>query len=74
MTIQIFSRPSCGPCATLKLYLSRKGLEYTVLDADENREELLKYSNAPIVPITVINNGEHVIEGLNLQRMAEVLA
>jgi glutaredoxin len=74
MTIQIFSRPTCSPCRTLKYYLDKKGLEYTVLDADENREELLKYSNAPIVPITVINNGEHVIEGLNLQRMAEVLA
>ncbi len=74
MTIQIYSRPSCAPCKTLCYYLRKKGIEYTLLDADENREELLKYSNAPIVPVTVINNGEHVIEGLNLQRMAEVLA
>lgn len=72
--ITIFSRPTCAPCRTLRAYLDRKGLTYTVKDADDNREELLQYSNAAIVPITVIDNDPtKVVEGLNLKRLAELL-
>jgi glutaredoxin len=72
--IVIYSRPSCAPCRTLKLYLDRKGLQYEVKDADDNREELLKYSNAFVVPITVIDQDPtKVIEGLNLKRLGEIL-
>lgn len=56
------------------MYLDRKGLKYEVKDADENRTELLQYSNAAIVPITVINGDKtKVVEGLNLRRLASML-
>jgi glutaredoxin len=72
--VVIYSRPQCSPCRTLKLYLSRKGVDFEVKDADEHREELLKYSSASIVPITVFDNDpSKVVEGMNLQRIASFL-
>lgn len=72
--VTIYSRPTCSPCQTLKLYLFRKGIDFEVKDADEHREELLKFSNASIVPITVFDNDpSKVVEGMNLQRIASFL-
>lgn len=69
--ITIYSRPSCAPCRTLKYWLDKKGHKYEVKDVDEHREEVLRYSSAPIVPITVI--GDKVIEGMNLGAIADAL-
>ena len=71
MTV-IYSRPSCAPCKTLRLFLDRKGHKYEVKDVDEHREEVLKYSSAPIVPITVFDGGI-VVEGMNLRAIADAL-
>lgn len=71
MTV-IYSRDSCAPCKTLKLFLDRKGHKYEVKDVDEHREEVLRYSNVPIVPITVIDG--KVIEGMNLSAIAEAIS
>ena len=71
MTV-IYSRPSCAPCKTLRLFLDRKGHKYEVKDVDEHREEVLRYSSAPIVPITVFDSGA-VVEGMNLSAVAKAI-
>jgi glutaredoxin len=72
--VVIFTRPDCGPCKTLIYWLGKQGIKYTLKDIDENRDEVLYYSNASIVPITVIDDDPaKVIEGLNLQRVKDLL-
>jgi glutaredoxin len=71
--VVIYSSPTCTPCGTLKMYFDRQGIDYTVLNADEepHATELLKVSGGRLLPTTVI--GDSVIRGVNIGAIKEVL-
>ena len=53
MTVLVYTREKCPPCATLKYWLGKKGIAYKELDG----------ADKPIVPTIVV--GETVVTGLN---------
>lgn len=78
--ITIYSRPTCAPCNQLKQFLNRKGFTFEVRDIDSSQDyaaEAFGYSGASIVPVTVVtkeDDTKEVISGLNLSRLAPLLA
>lgn len=71
--ITLYSSDTCAPCATLKTYLDRKGVEYRTLNADNdhNSQILIKLTGQRIVPTLV--KGDRVVVGLNWPRIAELV-
>jgi arsenate reductase-like glutaredoxin family protein len=71
--ITIYSSPTCGPCITLKAYFDRQGIEYEVLNRDEEpyTTQLLELCGDLYIPTTVI--GDRVIRGLNIPAIKEAL-
>lgn len=63
--VKIYSRPTCAPCATLKYWLNKKNVAYEEINIDSSGTG---YMVAPTIVI-----GEHIISGLNLGRIAEIL-
>lgn len=60
--VKVYSRTTCAPCQTLKYWLDKNNIEYTVIDVDENPEEYAKLGVA-MVPATEVNG--HIVMGLN---------
>lgn len=61
--VVVYSRASCGPCQTLKYWLSKRGIEYQEREPDET---------VWVVPTIAV--GSERIEGLNFSRLSELLA
>ena len=57
----VYSRPNCAPCATLKYWLNKKGINY---------KEIENYDK-PIVP--VIEVAGQTIVGLDFLRLGRLL-
>lgn len=61
--IKLYSRETCGPCATLKYWLNKNGISYEELSPEG--------TTVNIVPTVII--GENVVQGLNIGRIKELL-
>lgn len=73
MNITIFSKPNCVPCATLKVWLTRKGYEYRERDITEDEEarELIVSAGFMTAPVAKIN--DRLVVGSVLSEVARVL-
>lgn len=61
--IYLFSSITCPPCAQAKDYLTKKGIDYTVIDIDDNPQEAKKHKIRTIPTLLVIHEGEkHYIQ------------
>ena len=58
----LYSRPSCGPCQTLKYFLNKKGIIFKELPAPDN------------MMVPTLKYKDQVIVGLNLPRISELLS
>ena len=72
--VKIYSSETCAPCKTLKTFLSKKNIDYDVLDIsnEKNLTDLINLTGNRIVPTSVI--GEDIIIGLNLSRVLKALS
>lgn len=79
-TITVFTRPTCGPCCSLKAYLKKKGIIYNEVNIDEEpgaTARLMKLSGQAIVPMTLItrqDDSQEIISGYNLSRLVSALS
>ena len=73
MSLSIYTRDTCGPCVSLKKFLTYKGVEFVEKSIDEecNLVEMLKLTGVMIVPTIV--KGDNVIIGLNFGALAKLL-
>jgi len=64
--IVVYSRKSCAPCQTLKLFLTKRKLDFVELDVDNSTHlnRLIETTGKTTVPTTIVN-GNTVI-GLNI--------
>jgi glutaredoxin 3 len=78
--ITVFTTNTCAYCAMVKKYLDGKGLNYHVVNLDEQPEkqaEIYAKSGALTVPVTLIekeDRSEEVVIGFNLPRLASAIA
>lgn len=73
--VTIYTKTQCGPCRAVKMFLSRKGIEYRELNVDEDpalMSEIISRSGFAQVPMTVI--GDRVVSGQNFGAIAALLA
>lgn len=73
MPVTIFTRSTCAPCKTVKLFLTRRGVAFDEKDIDDpvNYQEFAEFADFPMVPLVVV--GEHKVQGLNLGQLAALL-
>lgn len=70
----VYTTNTCAYCVMVKKYLDNKGIQYEVVNLDDNpekRQELFEKTGAMTVPITE-NNGQFVI-GWNPGQLAAIL-
>jgi glutaredoxin 3 len=78
--ITIFTTNTCAYCVMVKKYLGTKGLNYDVVNLDEQPErqaEALALSGALTVPVTVVtkhDDSREVVVGYNLAKLAPAVA
>ncbi len=78
--ITIFTTNTCAYCGMVKKYLGAKGMEYDVVNLDEQPErqaEALAVSGALTVPVTVVtktDESQEVVVGYNLAKLAPAIA
>ncbi|MBI3624320.1 glutaredoxin family protein [Candidatus Saccharibacteria bacterium] len=78
--ITIFTTNTCAYCGMVKKYLGMKGLNYEVVNLDEQPErqaEALALSGALTVPVTIVtkqDDSKEVVIGYNLSRLAPAVA
>ena len=55
--VTLYSKPDCGPCATAKRLMNRKGIDYTIIDVtkDEGAFKYIKSLGYQAVPVTVVD-------------------
>jgi len=72
--VKIYSSETCAPCKTLKTFLSKKNIDYDVLDIsnEKNLTDLINLTGNRIVPTSVI--GGKVIIGLNIGGVLQALS
>lgn len=71
----VYSSKTCAPCASLKKFLDHKGVEYRVLNIDEDpihAQTVQKLTGNLIVPVTVLE-GHPPITGLNYMGITKML-
>lgn len=77
--ITVFTTNTCAYCSMVKKWLDSKGVEYSVVNLDEQPEmqkKIFEKSGALTVPVTLIekeDNTEEVVVGFNLSRLASVI-
>jgi glutaredoxin 3 len=79
--ITIFTTNTCSYCHMVKKFLDMKGLNYDVVNLDDNperREEAMAASGGALtVPITVVTKADdtqQVVIGYNLASLAPAIA
>ena len=78
--ITIFTTNTCAYCAMVKKYLGAKGMQYDVVNLDEQPErqaEAYELSGALTVPVTVVtkeDESREVIVGYNLAKLAPAVS
>jgi glutaredoxin len=73
MSVTIFTRSTCAPCKTVKLFLTRKGITFLEKNIDEpaNAEEFARVADFPMVPLVLVD--DHKVQGLNLSLLSSLL-
>lgn len=74
MKPKLYSRDTCAPCRMLKQYLDRKGVDYELINVDEQPaefEQIRVFSNSTIVPQLAV--GMQVVVGLHLPKIIDLL-
>ena len=77
--ITVFTTSTCAYCGMVKKWLDNKGINYSVINLDEQPEmqkQVFEKSGALTVPVTLIENedsSEEVVIGYNLARLAAVV-
>lgn len=69
--VTIFTTNTCAYCQMVKMYLTKKGKEFNVVNLDDNpevRQSLFEKTGAMTVPITQV--GEEYIVGWNPAKLA----
>ncbi len=72
--INIYSREDCPPCRTLKKYLTHRGIEYNVLDLDENpslAQRVIELTGFMQIPTVETEKG--VVSGLNIPAIFSII-
>lgn len=69
--IKLFSSVSCVSCKQLKKYLDSKGIEYVIVDIEQNIKEA-KDNKIKCLP-TIIFDQDKRIEGFDLKKIKELL-
>ena len=78
--ITVFTTSTCAYCPMVKKFLDTKGIQYDVVNLDEQPEkqkEIYQKSGALTVPVTLVekeDSTEEVVVGFNLPRLASVIA
>lgn len=78
-TVTVFTTNTCAYCAMVKKWLDAKGVNYNVVNLDEQPEkqkEIYEKSGALTVPVTLVekeDSSEEVVIGYNLPRLAAVV-
>ncbi len=79
--ITVFTTNTCSYCVMVKKFLDMKGLNYDVVNLDDNperREEAMAASGGALtVPITIItkeDDSQSVVVGYNLASLAPAIA
>lgn len=73
MSVTIYTRPTCGPCRTVKYFLQKKGILYTEKNVDDpdNMAEFTKFTTAMQLPFTLI--GANSVSGANIPLLSKLL-
>ena len=77
--ITVFTTNTCAYCAMVKKWLDSKGVNYQVVNLDEQPEkqrEIYEKSGALTVPVTLVENAdstEEVVIGYNLSKLASLV-
>lgn len=77
--VTVFTTNTCAYCAMVKKWLDAKGVNYNVVNLDEQPEkqkEIYEKSGALTVPVTLVekeDSSEEVVIGYNLPRLAAVV-
>lgn len=77
--ITVFTTNTCAYCVMVKKWLDNKGVQYSVVNLDEQPEkqkEIYEKSGALTVPVTLVENEdltEEVVIGFNLSRLASLV-
>ena len=68
--MKVYSRNNCPPCQTLRYWLEKNNIKYELIDIDQS--PALAYAlNIAQVPYIVI--GDHIVQGLNIPRLKQLL-
>ena len=73
--VVVYTRTTCAPCKAVKMFLSRKGVQYRELNVDDDpglMNEIIARSGFAQVPMTVI--GDKVVSGQNFGAIAALLS
>lgn len=77
--ITVFTRTTCAPCKMLKSYLTYKGVNFSEVNVDEDREGMDKayrLSGVAMVPVTLIEKDDgtqEIISGYNLGSLSKLV-
>lgn len=77
--ITVFTTNTCAYCVMVKKWLDNKGVQYSVVNLDEQPEkqkEIYEKSGALTVPVTLVENEdltEEIVIGFNLSRLAALV-
>ena len=79
-TITVYTTDSCASCLMVKKYLDGKGLQYNVVNLDQEplavRQKVIEISGAMTVPVTVVQDeqgSQNVTVGWNPGKLAAVI-
>ena len=70
--IKIFKRQNCAYCPMVMKYLDKKGVAYTVHEAEG--EEYKRLANEWGVNVPLVWNGERAMVGYNIAKLNELIA
>jgi len=77
MTITIYSKQGCAPCANLKKWLSMKGHQFHEIDVviEDKMHEVLNLTGFQMVPVTVVEKegDKKVVAGFNLRELSSII-
>lgn len=74
MNITVYTTKACASCKMVKNYLARKGLDFRIVDVEEDvseRQRIIELTGQMAVPVTTVD--DQVIVGWNITRLVEAL-
>lgn len=78
--VTVYTRPTCAPCRSLKMYLNHKGISFNEINIDETpdaRIRMAELGGGAMVPFTVItsqDDSRKTISGFNLRSLSSAIS